>query len=265
MIPKIIHSISPRDKNKWHPIWENCLKSWYRHYPQEDYEHIMWDDEKIDYFVKEKFEKYYSVYSDFPFHIMKIDMFRLCLMYEYGGLYKDMDCYCYENFYDDIVKDIALIPCIIRFPLNVGLPEYFQNFLFVSEPKKQFWLHIIEHLIERYNSTKIIRNWYDESCHEYILNVSGPFLFNHIIKVNPLLFNEVQELPHEKYNPLITSYSNKEEMKNVKCMHFLSGIWGSDHFAEIIQNANMHNVPVNEFIIEHYKSIQNIDITNFDG
>ena len=263
MIPKIIHHSAPRDKNKWHPIWENCLKSWYRHYPQEDYEHIMWDDEKIDYFVKEKFEKYYSVYSDFPFHIMKLDMFRLCLMYEYGGLYKDMDYYCYENFYDDIIKDIAIVksPC----KEDLSYPEYFQNSLFVSEPKKRFWLDIIEYLIERYNYYEIISNYDDKDCENYILNISGPGLFNHIKEVNPLFFDEVQKLSHKKYNPVITTYSNKEEMKNVKCMHFLTGMWGSDAFIKLIRHVNMYNVCMDEFIMEHYKSIRNIDITNFDG
>ena len=263
MIPKIIHHSAPRSKKKWHPIWENCLKSWYRHYPQEEYDHVMWDDEKIDCFIEEKFEKYYLVYSALPFHIMKLDMFRLCLMYEYGGLYKDMDYYCYENFYDDIIKDIA----IVRSPCNGvgGLSEYFQNSLYASAPKKTFWLDVIDYLIERYGYYKIIRDTYDENFNDYVLTITGPVLFNHIRDTNPLLFKQVQELPCEKYNPTITTYSNKEEMKNVKCMHFLSGMWGSDTFIKLSQDVNMRNVCMDEWLIENYKFNRGIDLTNFDG
>ena len=262
MIPKLIHHSAPKSRKKWHPIWENCLNSWYINYPQGEYEHIMWDDEKIDCFIEEKFEKYFLVYNALPFHIMKLDMFRLCLMYEYGGLYKDMDYYCYENFYNDITKDIAIVrsPCT-----ETSMAEYFQNSLYVSTPQKTFWLDVIDYLIERYRHYTIIRDVNDKSFNNYVLTVTGPILFNHIREDNPLLLKEVQELPYENYNPIISTYNNKEEMKNVKCMHFLSGMWGSDSFTKLSQDLNMYDRDMSQWLLENYLSKRGIDLTNFDG
>ena len=260
MIPKIIHHSAPRSKKKWHPIWENCLNSWHRNYPQEEYEHIMWDDEKIDCFIEDKFEKYYVVYNALPFHIMKLDMFRLCLMYEYGGLYKDMDYYCYENFYSNILGDIAIVrsPCA-----DIG--EYFQNSLFASTPKKQFWLECIDNLIDRYNHYEIVRDCTSEKYNRYVLTVTGPILFTHIKEVQPSIFDEIQELPSKIYNPSLGAYHNKQEMINVKCMHFLSGRWGEESFRRINQNANINNTNIIDMACDTYKSKRGIDIRNFDG
>lgn len=260
MIPKIIHHSAPRSKKRWHPIWENCLNSWYKNYPQDEYDHVMWDDSKIDCFIEEKFEEYYVIYNALPFHIMKLDMFRLCLMYEYGGLYKDMDYYCYENFHNNIINDIAIVrsPCF-----DTG--EYFQNSLFASVPKKKFWLKCIDNLIERYNYYKILTDCTSEEFNRYVLSVTGPILFTHIKEVHPSIFEEVQELPSEIYNPSIGIYHDKQEMKNVKCMHFLSGLWGEESFRQINQNMNINNKNMKDMTCDTYKSMRGIDISNFDG
>lgn len=261
MIPKIIHHSAPRSKKKWHPIWENCLKSWYRNYPQEEYEHVMWTDEKIDSFIEEKFEKYFIAYTSLPFHIMRLDIFRLFLMYEYGGIYKDMDYYCYENFYNDIVNDIAIVksPCIN----TTG--EYFQNSMFASVPKKQFWLECVDKAIERYEYYEILSDVNTENSNDYVLSITGPILFNYIRETKPNIFEDVQELPFEIYNPSIFDYKDKEKMEPVKCMHFLSGLWGEESFRLLTQQSNMDKSNLRDLICDKYKSIRDIDITNFDG
>ena len=107
MIPKIIHHTGPSNKDNWHPLWFKCRESWLKCFP--NHEHRFWNDEDIDNLVYNNYPQYWEMYNSFPVHIMKIDFIRFCFMDKFGGIYADLDYYCYKNFEHVLVNDSYVV------------------------------------------------------------------------------------------------------------------------------------------------------------
>ena len=99
-IPKIIHLIAPSDRKKWHPIWKQCYKSWKKNFS--NFQFMEWDEHELEDFVFNFYPEFIDTYMEFPVKIMRLDFARFCLLHYYGGIYTDMDFYCYKNFYNEI-------------------------------------------------------------------------------------------------------------------------------------------------------------------
>lgn len=260
MIPKIIHHSAPKSKKLWHPIWEICLPTWYKNFPQQKYQHIMWNDSMIDDFVEDKFFKYYHVYNSFPFHIMQLDFSRICFMYEFGGIYVDMDYYCFENFYSDLNAKSFIVESPVQ-------SEIFQNSLLISEPKQKIWLDLLDEIIEKYFYFDILDDYRSNHFNEYVKTISGPNSIDRLYKNNPQKFKEIALLKSEKYNPIIDDFYKKEKMKNVKTFHFLSGLWGKEKQRHVNQDILRSNIKsddydYNQLLESEYYMLRNIFIDN---
>ena len=89
MIPKIIHNI-------WIQGY-NSIPNEYIKYIQnnrilfDDYVYIFWDDYKITKLLLYKFPKNYKIYILCNIPAQKSDIARICILYEYGGIYYDVD------------------------------------------------------------------------------------------------------------------------------------------------------------------------------
>ena len=84
MIPKVIHYIWIGN-NKEPEIFQHCLKSWNKFCP--GYKIMRWDESNIDY-NKSNFTK--VTYANKKFgHVG--DYYRLWILYNYGGIYLDID------------------------------------------------------------------------------------------------------------------------------------------------------------------------------
>jgi mannosyltransferase OCH1-like enzyme len=56
-----------------------------------DYKFLFFNDDEIDYFLKENYPEYFISYNKLPVKIQKIDFFRYIAVYHYGGFYFDLD------------------------------------------------------------------------------------------------------------------------------------------------------------------------------
>ena len=93
MIPKIIHQTwknenIPYDtfKKEWIDSWTNLNPAW---------EYKLWTDEDILSFIEDKFPWFVNRFNEYPKNIQRVDAFRYFVLYEYGGLYADMDFECF--------------------------------------------------------------------------------------------------------------------------------------------------------------------------
>jgi len=215
-ISKIIHHIAPADRSRWHPMWERCYPSWQEQFL--DFEHKMWNDEDdIDSIVRYYYPQYYDTYLNFPLHIMRIDFVRFCILHKYGGIYADMDVYCYKNFYNELTNSVY----IQQAPYGDALVE---NALMASEPNNEFWLKCMDKSVEVYND-KIKRreNTLDlnHSLDRLIItSATGPHLVFEVLKDNPKI---VDILPGIIYNNHGLSYHPEYRTK-----HMLTGMWGKE-------------------------------------
>jgi len=87
-------------------IYERSKKSWCENHP--DYKYILWNKDMIEELIKKT--KYFNVYSNYKYQIQKIDVARLIILFEYGGIYADIDMICSKNT-DNLLKNKNIYFC----------------------------------------------------------------------------------------------------------------------------------------------------------
>jgi len=216
MIPKIIHQTGP-DPEKWHPIWKECSETWKNTFP--DFQYMYWTDDDLRNLVKEKYSEFLDLYDSFPYHIMRVDFARFCILHSYGGIYADLDIYCYKNFYDLLKRDLYIVESWSKWGEKV------QNSLMVSSPNQEFWEKCMF-----YSGVKFLLNQ-KNNYKEYILESCGPRL------ISKILDSSVKFLPKEMFNPVlenqfdrgyekaIEDFNTLKNDQNVFTRHYLTGKW----------------------------------------
>jgi mannosyltransferase OCH1-like enzyme len=259
-IPKIIHHIAPVDKSRWHPMWERCYPTWQEHFS--DFEHKMWNDaEDIDNFVKEYYPQYWQLYSDFPAHIMRIDFVRFCLLHHFGGIYSDMDMFCYKNFYGELDTPLH----IVEAPYG---EEFLESSLMISEPTHEFWVDCMElsktHFYNEVQKRNIKIPFNNDRATQYIIqSVTGPNLICRVWR-KWAKTGKIKTLSGVLYNNHGMSYHLEYRTR-----HMMTGMWGKESVKFIEENADnndLKNVLGDEYIREmkNYVILNNVTIDTFD-
>ena len=221
----ILHQIAPKCEDNWHPIWKQCRTSWLNNYT----ELMLWGDEEIDELIDMCYPQYADFYHALPQLIMKIDLVRYAILHKFGGIYADMDMYCYKNFESDLKPGINLVG-------SWAEKETVQNSLMASTNSgNSFWIDCIE------NSRDIFESL-DSPGTEQVLYIAGPIQLTNFIKDQ-----DVHVLPTEFFNNDMLFYSPDTRTK-----HMLTGVWG---------NAKKHTTKEFDNI---YKNWRGIDVSNFD-
>jgi mannosyltransferase OCH1-like enzyme len=223
-IPKIIHHIAPLDKSNWHHFWFACYDSWKNKFPS-DYKFLLWNDQKdLDFLVKQHYPRYWNLYQAFPVHIMKIDFARMCILHKYGGIYADMDVFCYKNFENYLKKDIYFLENLTC--------EYtdarWENSMMSSIPNHTLW-----ELLMKYTQTCFIHyrnsfnkhpvNWRNTGNDKIVNNTTGSGMISEAIKHYAKYF-DVGVFECELFNNRPMSYSDLFYTKHVH-----TSIWGSEY------------------------------------
>lgn len=248
MIPKIIHQTAPSKKEDWHPVWLDCHESWKIHFPQSEYRHVLWSDEDLDNLVKSHFPEYWSLYESFDQHIIKIDFARFCMLYEYGGIYVDMDFYCYKNFYDLLDDGVYLLES--QNPRSEI--EAVQNCLMISSRGHSFFkecMNFCKVLVERGENKDNDRNI-------EVLKTCGPWFLTKMYRQHE---DSVKKLPYTHYNPPFTLFHEGFITK-----HMLTGFWGKETILE--QKSLMGEQDhYKDFLQKRYSEFRGIEYNdNFD-
>lgn len=132
MIPKIIHYcwFGRGEKNE---VIKKCVESWRFFLP--DYEIKVWDEDNFDVdsipYTRDAYkEKKYAFVSDYA---------RLYLLYQYGGLYFDVDVELIKPI-GDIIEKGPFMACesTINGPLTVN-----PGLIVAAEPRMQFFADMI--------------------------------------------------------------------------------------------------------------------------
>ena len=134
-------------------------------------------------------------------------MARYFILFKYGGIYADMDFYCYKNFYNTLDMTKPNITCSPW--TNV---EFLQNSLMAS-PKNSFvFLDIINEASKR-------------NFNELVTNSTGPKL---ISDVYYRLQSFINPLNVKLYNPIGCKDLDNIELYNENtcyCKHYGTGKW----------------------------------------
>lgn len=247
MIPKIVHQVGPKDKTIWHPIWKKCHNSWKKNFPEPEFKHILWEDsEQIDDLVKNNFSEYWEYYCNLPMHMLKIDFARICILYIYGGIFADLDFYCYSNFYSDLIDNLYVLESF------EGEYTEVENPLMATSSKNQFFLDCLKKskkIYELIEENKFLT--IDDPEYEHI--IAGPMLIN-------MVYNEgnykISKLPRNLYNPFFDDYN-----ENIKTKHFGTGMWGIDTIEDVLERYKLNDCNDDSFY-NHYKQFK---VNKFPG
>lgn len=255
MIPKIIHQSAYKDKNEWHPIWKICQQSVLKNF--KDFEYKLWDDDSLDNFVKEKYPQIYEEYKNFPGHIFQLDCVRYLLLHYYGGIYIDMDVYCYDNFYNELTEEVNLVE-------SIG-DEIVQNSLMASIPNHLFWIDCYKLCNYRVKNFKLKPNFLSpelqmetDDNNNLVRFITGPLMLSDCYKQNKYNINK---LPYKLFNHEPLKYSSI-----LKTKHMQSGMWGKEIKSnfDLIRIRDGKNTSLNEYYKFAYKLKTSINLDNFD-
>lgn len=207
--------------------------SWISYHPK--WKYILWNEKMGDDFMKKYYNKYYDMYINVKYPIMKIDILRYCILHKYGGLYADIDYKCLNNFDSYIESKNDKNIFINNTPKSMY--DYFKksisNSLLISRNEKDiFWILVLDECkrrIETYNKTYYI--W-------YVVSTTGPILLNDILVYvknnNSALFNNIHILPYEQFN--ICNDCNKcypSKTDKLYAVHDYASYWNDKYWLKI--------------------------------
>jgi mannosyltransferase OCH1-like enzyme len=135
-----------------------------------EYEFFFWDDVTIRALLLHKFKDVYDKYLSCAINAQRSDIARLCILYEYGGIYTDVDFRIVKNL--DIFLDCDLV-CVSH---NIYGINKIYNGIFGVVAKNQILLQFINSIVGLNN---------DELNNVYKIPVTtGSIAFYNIIKNN---------------------------------------------------------------------------------
>lgn len=167
-IPNIIHQTWKNSTVP--PHWQASQDGWKKYHP--DWEYKLWTDEDNRAFVSEKFPWFLKTFDDFPYGIQRADAIRYCILYEYGGLYCDLDIEPLGNL-ENLFPNEGVY--LVQTKNNLTGIDYYTNFFMASTPKNPFWMEVI---IETMKPVK----WYNIGKQLKVFSTTGPKMLNMVAK-----------------------------------------------------------------------------------
>ncbi len=148
IIPKIVHqqwktdTIDKKDQAAWHAKWKAL-------YPEPEYTHILWTDERAREMIVTHFPWFLEQYDAYPHGIQRADAARYFFMWLHGGVYADADYEPLVNFWSSLPPGVGLIQSPYQYNEKV------QNSLMSSTPKHPFWNYTFATLKQQFRFADI--------------------------------------------------------------------------------------------------------------
>jgi len=189
MIPKSIHQIfiafpdSDIKSIDDHPTFKICFDKTKTFCENHNIEHTLWTESGIKALLQ-KYPIYENLYNTLPQYIMKCDLARLVILYEYGGLYLDLDLYpvksledYFQNRHDLFVRWSGHTTCY--------------NAIMGCSPKNELFEKILEHCRESFYEKykiEIYKQWegrfvYQTTGHKMIQRVLKKYKYKDLLDI----------------------------------------------------------------------------------
>lgn len=118
--------------------------TWRQHHPGWSFD--FWDDADNRAFVAAKFPWFLPTYDAYPKEINRADVVRYCYMYEYGGVYADMDFECLKPL-DPLLKQFDRSANLVLGSMDTLIKDRHHsvpNAILISKPLQEFWLSVLK-------------------------------------------------------------------------------------------------------------------------
>ncbi|KAL2915935.1 hypothetical protein HK105_204358 [Polyrhizophydium stewartii] len=131
-VPRIIHQTWKTDDipAKWIKARGSC-RYWHN---RANWTHMHWTDASARAFIAHKFPEFLPTFDSYPYPIQRVDAVRYFILYEYGGVYLDLDIGCFRSM-EPLLKFSAVIP--------KTSPIGFSNDFMMARPRHPFFKQLI--------------------------------------------------------------------------------------------------------------------------
>jgi mannosyltransferase OCH1-like enzyme len=205
-IPKIIHqSYTPNLNIRL----KNATYTW--QLMNNTYKYIYWPDNMCDKYIYENFDAkirdaYFSLYA----RAYKSDILRLCILYEFGGIWTDISSECISSF-DKIINNEINIVVVKDNPSQVTNGNIYQAFIAV-EPKNDIIKYVLDLTVDRVLNFTQYDNTYPW-IHNETIAVTGPTIFaialNKYLNRNPKQFFREELIKYNSNNILLLDHNSE--------------------------------------------------------
>ncbi len=149
MIPKITHQTARTS----HLNWEEGRLTRRMRKLLPDWDHQLWDNSEQAAAVRRIFPHLSDRFDAIPFGVARSDIARYALLYEYGGMYLDIDYKLLRAFDEDLRSARVLLPIELYEQNSHDRYREFVigNSLLGSTPKQQFWYDLVEYIFAKHS------------------------------------------------------------------------------------------------------------------
>ena len=193
--------------------WKTSPDSIRKHMPSWNY-HLV-DDQEMEQVVQTHFPDFYPYWKQFKYPIQRVDAWRYCMLYLYGGIYLDLDF--------EILKPLDSLFTTnneVYLVKSGNVSSTYTNAFLASKPGAQIWLDMIEYMKNPPSK------WYHNvSKHLHIMYTTGPLALNQVAnKTNTV----IGVLPSVLVNPCSVCKINQcREMKQAWIKQLDGSSWHS--------------------------------------
>ncbi len=194
--PKIIHQTYKTTNLPEH--WKISQIKWKELHP--DYEYMFWTDEDIREYIKTNYPQYLQLHDNYKYNIQRADMIRYFILYDFGGIYSDLDLYPIENIEKHLIhynSDVLLCH-------SGNFEGHITNSFMISKKGASIWLKVHKQLTAKKPIFAIGK-------HLTVMYTTGPNMLTMVIN-NNIKKNSIGILPSEKF----MAYSSNEDFNIVK-------------------------------------------------
>lgn len=115
-----------------------------------DWTHILWTNDTIDWLLDQpRFRGYRELVDQMQHPIQVADIVRLLILYQYGGIYGDLDITPKQNF-EPLLQAMTTEQMVIFHetdtPADLGLPDCIINNFMVARPKGEVLLELVDNI-----------------------------------------------------------------------------------------------------------------------
>jgi len=205
-IPKIIHQVWSDKIRPLPSFFQELSETWKTLYP--DWDYILWDDKKMESFIRDQYPDFLSCYQSFPHDIQRWDSVRYLFLYQLGGMYVDFDYEAIESLHDIFENHSCCFASEPREHAQIFEKDvYVNNGLIIVEPFHPFIKCLMDRVMRPYPANRDFRDKMEE-----VLSTTGPLMVTNLYEAYENK-RDIYIMPPETVAPL-----NKVEVA-----HFLNG------------------------------------------
>lgn len=140
------------------------------------FSYLLWDDRDNRCFIAKYYPWFLPIYDCYPREIYRVDAVRYFFLYQFGGLYVDMDTECLRPLTKLFGSGDVWLG---RMGNNADFPHSIPNAIMASRPLQEFWLLVIHLLIQK---VETMSDTVDMAYHGPE-SLTGPVLLKHAFDI----------------------------------------------------------------------------------